>query len=98
MYTSIFFLLATLVPFFVFAAANTVMDLAKWLVTLMNMATALLITCAIVVFMWGSLYRMKGISKDSTELRNFMIWGVAVIFLIVSVWGLVELIKRSLLI
>ncbi len=87
-----------LVPSFVLAAAKTVMDLAAWAVTIMNMATALLITTAIVIYFWGIVYNFNSISNDKAKMRSFLGWGVFAIFVMVSIWGIVSMIKSSILI
>ena len=90
--------LAWSVPIVTFAAPKTVMDLAKWLVTIMNMATAMLITLAIVIYFWGIVYNYNSISKDPAKMRAFLVWGVVAVFVMVSIWGIVALIKNSILI
>lgn len=86
------------VPALTFAAAKTVMDLAAWVVTIMNMATALLITTAIVIYFWGIVYNFNSISNDKAKMRSFLGWGVFAIFVMVSIWGIVSMIKSSILI
>lgn len=83
-------------PLFAFAAQNTVMDLAKWAATIFNMVTALLITAAVAIFMWGSVRQMNSINKDPKKMREFMLYGVFIIFLAVSIWGVVRMLQNSI--
>ena len=64
---------------------------------LLDSVVPLLITLAIVVFIYGVI-RYIANANDSAkreEGRNFMIWGIIGIFVIVSIWGLVELLAGT---
>jgi len=57
----------------------------------------LLITLAIVFFIWGVGQYMLN-ANDSTkreEGRKFMIWGIISLFVIVSIWGLIKLLTGT---
>jgi drug/metabolite transporter (DMT)-like permease len=87
-----------IVPAVALAAAKTVGDLATWIVTVINMATALLITAAIAIYFWGVVANYHKLTEDPKQMRAFLGWGVFAIFVMVSIWGIVEAIKRSILI
>ena len=56
----------------------------------------LIIALAVLVFIWGVLKYV--ISKDDDtkkEARGVMIWGIIAIFVMVSVWGLVNLLGNT---
>src|SRR3989344_9617250 len=64
---------------------------------LLDSVVPLLITLAIVVFIYGVI-RYIANANDSAkreEGRNFMIWGIIGIFVIVSIWGLVKLLAGT---
>ena len=58
----------------------------------------ILLTVALVVFFWGMVKYISSLSseKDKVDGKNMMIWGVVTLFVMVSVWGLVNLIKGTL--
>lgn len=93
----LFVCVSFLVPVVAFAAPKTVSDLAKDIVTIMNMATAVLISAAIAIYFWGIVTNYNNLSKDPKKLREFLMWGVFAIFIMVSIWGIVSLIKSSVL-
>lgn len=94
----IFALAALLVPGVVLAATpKTLGDLANQIVQIFNNATTDLIVLAIVIYFWGvssSLFKQG--EKGHEELRKQLIWGVFVIFLAVSIWGVVQLLQSSI--
>lgn len=78
------------------ASAATLADLLKTVSDLINMIVPILIALAIVYFLWGVVsYLMApgGVAKD--EARNHMIWGVIAIAVMVSVWGLVGILRST---
>jgi len=62
---------------------------------IVNWAGPLLITVATIYFVWGVLqYITSGADEGKrAEARQTMIYGVIGLFVIVSVWGLISLIK-----
>lgn len=57
----------------------------------------IVIGLAVLVFLWGVLQYV--VAKDSDkqkEARNVMVWGVIALFVMVSVWGLVNVLSDSL--
>ncbi|MEK7477853.1 MAG: pilin [Patescibacteria group bacterium] len=59
----------------------------------------LLLTAALVVFFWGMVKYINSLSseKDKQEGKQLMIWGVVALFVMVSVWGLVNLLQGTFL-
>lgn len=57
----------------------------------------LLFTVALVAFIWGVLrYLMNAAdSKERAEGRNFMIWGIIALFVMLSVWGLTSVLSNT---
>lgn len=53
----------------------------------------LIIGLAVLLFLWGVLKYVTsgGDPEKRTEARNTMIWGIIAIFVMVSVWGLVNI-------
>jgi hypothetical protein len=59
---------------------------------ILNMLIPLIIGLAVVYFIWGILkYVTAGEGDSKAEARSVMIYGIIAIFVMVSVWGLVNL-------
>jgi hypothetical protein len=64
------------------------------LVTVSNilaLAVPILITLAIIGFFWGLVKYLWGGAQGAEEGKNIMIWGVIALFVMVSVYGLIQL-------
>ncbi len=64
---------------------------------IINLLIPLIIGLAIVYFLWGVLqYVAKGHDQEKRdEAKNIMIWGIIAIFVMVSVWGLVGILRNT---
>lgn len=52
----------------------------------------MLVSLAVLLFLWGVLkYVFAKSDGDKKDARNFMIWGIVGLFVMVSVWGLVRI-------
>src|SRR6202012_1276884 len=78
------------------ATPKTFADLANQIVQLLSSATTDLIVFAIVVYFWGvSSSLFKGGEEARGALRQQLLWGVFVLFLAVSIFGVVQLLQSS---
>lgn len=89
-------ILALAAPFVV-AAQTTLSDILDQVLGFLNTAAAIVIALAVVYFLYGvTQYIMQaGNEEKRTEARNTMIWGIVAIFVMVSVWGLVNLLQDT---
>jgi apolipoprotein N-acyltransferase len=55
----------------------------------------LLIGLALLAFLYGVLMYLFGKQKD--EAKDFMIWGIIALFVMTSVWGLVSILRSTIL-
>ncbi len=67
--------------------------------TVLAPLVGILLTAALVVFFWGLVKYINSLSseKDRQDGKNLMIWGVVALFVMVSVWGLVNLLQGTFL-
>jgi len=69
-----------------------------WLVDLMNSLVYLIIGISLVLFLYGIL-KLSFIDGQKPEAREqatkFMFWGIVSLFVMVSVWGLVNILKMT---
>jgi Type IV secretion system pilin len=70
-----------------------------WLSSIMNQLIYLILTASLVAFLYGifKLSFVDGLKPEAREqARKFMFWGIVSLFVMVSVWGLVSILKVSL--
>ena len=85
-----------LAPFVAFAQDlsffTTILTALDGLVTL---AVPFVISLAILLFLWGlARYMLNQDDADARAgARNLMLWGIVIIFVMVSLWGLVNLLQ-----
>ena len=57
----------------------------------------IVIGLGVLVFLWGVLkYVLASSDAGKGEGRTFMLWGIIALFVMVSVWGLVNILRDSL--
>ena len=71
-------------------------SLINKLIDILNVIIPLLITLAMVLFFYNTGKGIFGNAKDSgeaqTKLKETLLWGVIIIFVMVSIWGILNLI------
>lgn len=57
----------------------------------------LIFTLAVVMFMWGVVQFIMGAEEEAkrTKGKQFMLWGIVALFVMVSVWGLVRILGTT---
>jgi len=83
-------------PMVSYAQISDVQDLGNTVISLINnVAVPLIFAFAFVVFIWGvfNYFILGGGDEEKREKgRDLMIWGLLGFFVMVSVWGLVNLV------
>ncbi len=88
---------ALVVPSIAFAAPTTLKELVEMLVNLLNTATGVLVAAALVAFLYGAAYNMiRAGEKGSGALRQFLVWGIIILFVMVSIWGILNVLQQTL--
>ena len=89
---------ALLLPSIALAAApKSFSDLVNLLVSLMNNATLVLITLGLVIYFYGistSLFKSK--EEGSEKLKMYLLWGILILFVMVSIWGILNLLTNTI--
>ena len=96
-------LLATFGPALVLAQesapiARTIDGLLNWFIYIAGRALPLLILAALVLFLFGIVRRFFWGGKDATDRTDagkYILWGIVALFVMVSVWGLVNVLRGS---
>lgn len=55
----------------------------------------LIVASAVVVFLYGVLKFIRSEGKEKEAGKQFMVWGIVGIFVMVSVWGLVNILQGT---
>jgi len=80
------------------AAPRTFAELAYYIVDLMNYAVGTIIVLGLVAYFWGTVQRiikLKGGAK-SDEMSKFFVTGIIVLFVMVSIWGILQLLEATI--
>lgn len=64
---------------------------------ILSVVLPVLFILATLLFISGLILYLSAANKEDKqkEARNIMIWGVIILFVIVAVWGLVEVLKNT---
>ncbi|MFA7309466.1 MAG: hypothetical protein WC050_01040 [Candidatus Paceibacterota bacterium] len=89
---------ASFVPAVALASApRTFSELAVLVVDILNGAAGLLVLAGIVIYFYGlstNILKMK--DEGGEKMRAYFVWGIIVIFVMVSVWGILRLLQATL--
>jgi predicted permease len=94
-------ILSFLLPIAVFAQVGTtpsnLNDVARLFLSIFAVFVPVIVGLALVVFLWGvAQYIIHGDNEQKrSEARNFIIWGILSLFVMVSVWGLVAILTGT---
>ncbi len=78
-------------------AANNLQGVLRTFGDLINTATPIIVALALLAFFWGLAMYIWG-NKDETDGgkgRDMMIYGIIALFVMVSVWGLVNVLGST---
>lgn len=80
------------------AAANTFQELALDVVQILDVATFTLIVFGLVAYFWGMVTSIPhfGDEKGAERVKSLFFWGLVVLFVMVSIWGIVRLLQNTL--
>lgn len=94
-----FLLMVLLLPFSVYAAPKTFQELIGLLIDLANLTIPILIGIAVLLYFWNVSRSLFGVSEASNreEMQTTIIWGLGILFVMVSVWGILNMLKQTFL-
>ncbi len=92
--------LAFALPLVSSAALNNVSDVGSFVInTINNIVVPVLFAIAFIVFLWGAFETfILGANSEGVKEkgRNLMLWGLIGFFVMVSVWGLVNILTGTI--
>lgn len=87
-------------PLVSFGAVNNLSDVGSLIINIINnIIVPVLFALAFIVFLWGAfLTFIAGAQSDETKTRgkNLMLWGLIGFFVMVSIWGLVNILTGTI--
>src|SRR3990167_8850432 len=92
-------LVAFALPLVSLAAVNSLSDAGSFIINIINnVIVPVLFAVAFVVFLWGA-FNTFILGANSEEVKekgkNLMLWGLIGFFVMVSIWGLVNIITGT---
>lgn len=91
------FVLVLAVPLAAFAALNTFRDLADYGVKIMNSVIGTLVITGLVIYFFGLIEHLfKREQTEGSQLRKFLLMGIVALFVMVSIWGILEILGNTL--
>ena len=70
--------------------------LLEFIKTIMGLILPLLVGLAVIYFIWSLLMFLRESGSKKDEARGHMLWGIVILFVMVSIWGLVNILGSSL--
>lgn len=85
-------------PIVAMAQGTNLTNIVDTIGNLIAQITPIIVGLALLYFFWGlAKYVLSaGDEEKKTEGRNIMIWGIIALFVMVSVWGLVQVVASTL--
>ena len=87
-----------LFPLIALAAPRSFRELACEVTAIIDTATFMLITFGLVAYFWGVATNIPhfGDEKGAEKRKSFFFWGIVILFVMVSIWGIVQLLQNTL--
>lgn len=87
----------SILPSFVLAAGvGDVTGIIELVRNIFSMILPLIMTLAVIYFLWSLVNYMLKAGTEQAEARQQMMWGVIILFVMVSVWGLVGILDKTI--
>ncbi len=96
-YFLFFFSTFFVMPFMVFAQVQNIFDVGGLFLSLFSMLVVLIVALALVLFMWGVVkyIHAQGDAEGRKEARKYIVFGIVSLFVMLSVWGLVNILVQT---
>src|SRR3989338_4140991 len=79
------------------SAPRTFEELANLIVAILDSGGGLLVLAGIVIYFYGvSTNILKMSDEGGKTARAYFVWGILVIFIMVSIWGILDLLQNTL--
>lgn len=87
-----------LFPALALAAPKDFKALAELLADLIGGATVVMMVFGLVMYLWGMAVNIPefGDEKGAEKRKSYFFWGIIVLFLMISIWGILQLLENTL--
>ena len=86
-----------LIPLSFILAANDVLDIIDIIQEILSAVVPLIFSLAVIYFIWSSAQYILKEGDAKNEAKSHMIWGIVILFVMVSIWGLVAVLEDTFL-
>lgn len=94
---SIFPIAALVFPLVVFAEApRTFAALVSEIISILDAATVTLVILGVVIYLWGMSVNILKFEDDPDKRKAYFFWGIIVLFVMFSLWGIVAILGNTL--
>ena len=84
------------IPIFTIAA-DDVLGVISTIKSIFSAVIPLIISLAIIYFIWSTAQYILKEGEAKNEAKMHMIWGIIILFVMISVWGLVGILTSTFL-
>ncbi len=79
------------------ATPKTFSALVDLLIYLINGAIGVLVLAAVVIYLYGASTSILSLNTEHKEkMKAFYLWGILALFIMVSIWGILSLLRATL--
>lgn len=95
-------LCAVFSPHIVLAAPKTFQELMGMGIDFANLLVPILIGVAVILYFWNISKNLFGLDGSSggdrqQKMREAALWGLGILFIMVSIWGILNVLKQTFL-
>ena len=77
------------------ASQKTVLDLIGTVYAILKQIGPLIMSLAVIYFVWGLMQYLTKEGEDRAKAKDAMVWGIVILFVMVSVWSLVGILRAT---
>jgi len=92
-----YILFFAMAPFISLAITQTITDLIAIIQGILAAIVPLIFSLAVIYFIWTTAQYILKEGDAKNEARSHMIWGIVILFVMVSIWGLVAILTNTFL-
>ena len=86
-------------PGLVLADDPTFSSIVDWFVGAVSQLVVIIVAAALLLFSWGVLvyiFKLGNAGSENNKGPQFMLWGIVILFVMTTLWGLVYFIGDSI--
>jgi len=84
-----------LFPVISLAETKSVFDLIDTGQALLQALSPLIMSLAVIYFVWALMQYLLKEGEERAKAKDAMVWGIIILFVMISVWGLVEILDNT---